>query len=475
MRRDYAMIPPAALTQWTATELAAGIRSGRVSAAEVLAAHLERIDTLNPQLNAVVVRNDDDAHRSAARVDAALAAGRAVGPLAGVPVTIKEAFEVAGLATTCGMQAYADHVADSDAPAVARLRDAGAVILGKTNVPVALADLQSNNPIYGRTSNLWDPQRSPGGSSGGSAAAVAAGFSALDLGSDLSGSIRVPAAWCGVFGLRPSNGLVSKRGHLPVPPDRLYEPPISVAGPLARSAADLRLALDALAGRYPEGRRPGIARRAGPDRSRFDRARRVAVWAKAPGAAVGRETAAVIDHVATALQEAGWEVVELSAPFAAEEGLEVMRRLVFAELVASMTDVQWEAAAGGAPDLRDHLVDQERRLELAQLWDEAIDGFEALLCPAVAVPALPHDDRSPDDREVDIDGHSFPYRDLSSWSLLASLGQGPSVTFPAALGARSGLPIGLQLVGRRWSDRRLVDLAGDVDRVLGHPLRHWAG
>jgi amidase len=457
------------LTQWTAVELAAGVRSGRISATEVLDAYLERIERVNPGLNAVVVRNEADARATAARIDATLAAGRPVGPLAGVPITIKEAFDVEGLATTCGMEAYADRVAPVDAPAVARLRAADAMILGKTNVPVALADLQSDNPIYGRTANPWDPQRSPGGSSGGSAAAVASGLSALDLASDLAGSIRVPAAWCGLFGLRPSNGLISKRGHLPVPPDRFFEPPISVVGPLARSAGDLDLALGVLTRRIPRGLGPSHQTTTRPD---GEQPRRLAVWIDGAGAPVDRETIEVIHQVGSALQRAGWEVAEIAAPVVTGEALEVMGRLVFAELVASMNDEQWKLASTDAPDLRAHLDDQERRLRLAQQWDAAIDGFDALLCPAVAVTALPHDTRSPDDRVIDIDGHPFPHRALSSWSLLASLAQGPSVTFPAGLGATSRLPVGLQLVGRRGEDRRLVNLAGDVDRVLGHPLRH---
>jgi amidase len=482
------MSAPTALTGWTATELAAGIRAGRVSATEVVGAHLDRIEALDPRLNAVVLRDDDRARLAAAALDAALAAGRPVGPLAGVPVTVKEAFDVAGLASTCGMAEHLGRVAGADAPAVARLRAAGAVILGKTNVPVQLADLQSDNPIYGRTVNPWDPERTCGGSSGGSAAAVAAGFAALDLGSDLSGSIRVPAAWCGVFGLRPSNGLISKRGHLPWPPDGQLEPPMSVAGPLARSAADLGLALGvlapALARPFASRRHPGAGGGLGgvdvtglggrPRRGPADRPRRVAIWTEAAGAPVDRETSAALGVVRAALERAGWETVDFAAPFRPEEALEVTWRLVFAEIVGGLSAGQWEAVAAGAPDLRQHLADLERRAAMAQQWEDALRRFDGLLCPAVPVVALRHDARPTEARVVDVDGHPFTHQDLASWSLLASVGQGPSVTLPAGVGAASGMPVGLQLVGRRGSDAAAVELSGDVDRVLGRPLRPWA-
>jgi amidase len=441
----------------------------------VLEAHWARIEALDPAVNAVVVRDPAGAAAAAAAVDADVAAGRPLGPLAGVPVTVKEAFDVAGLPTTCGMVERSGRVSPCDAVAVGLLRAAGAVIMGKTNVPVALADLQADNPVYGRTANPWDTTRTCGGSSGGSAAAVAAGFSPLDLGSDLSGSIRVPASFCGVFGLRPSNGVLSKLGHLPWPDGWVLEPEISVIGPLARDPMDLRLALDVLAARPPGGGLPPLGppadhpwRAGGPGRTR-----RLLVWRGAPGAPVDTETATVLDTTVTEAARAGWATDELTAPFDPGEALAVVRRLVFAEIVPGMSDDQWRAAASGAPDLRRHLADQERHCELGAALEAVMAGYDAVLCPATATVAPEHDTRPPAERVVWLDDRAVGHAERASWSLLAALAQGPTVTFPAGVGHRSGLPVGLQLVGRRWGDRALLDVAADLDDVLDHPLRRW--
>ncbi|MBA3810962.1 MAG: amidase, partial [Caulobacteraceae bacterium] len=230
----------------SAGELAAALAERKVSAVELLEAAVERIERLDGAINAVVVRDFDRAREAAKAADAALARGERR-PLLGVPMTVKEAHNVAGLPTTWGLVAYKDWIAPTDSVGVARLKAAGAVILGKTNIPPLLADWQSGNPVYGRTNHPLDAARTPGGSSGGSAAALAAGMVPLEFGSDIGGSIRVPAAFCGVFGHKPSYDLIPERGHAPPGLDGVPAV-LGVIGPMARSAADLALALDILAG-----------------------------------------------------------------------------------------------------------------------------------------------------------------------------------------------------------------------------------
>jgi amidase len=429
--------------------LARAIAGGSLSSREVTRELLDRITSVGAPLNAVVELDDERALAAAASVDAQVAAGSPLGPLAGVPVTVKEAFAVAGLPTTAGLPELAGRRAAADAPAVSALRNAGAVILGTTNVPTLLADLQCDNPVYGRTANPWAADRSPGGSSGGSAAALAAGLTALELGSDLGGSIRVPAAWCGVYGLRPSNGLISKRGHLPWPLDGLLEPPMSVVGPMARNVADLALAFQVLTGTTP-----------GPAQSpRSACGPRIAVWAEAPGAPADQETRACLARARQALDEAGARTEDFTPPVNGEVALPLSNRLVDAEICRSQPP-------GAGPRLQDHLADQEQQLQVARAWDVAFERFDAVLCPAVPVAALPHDDRPRAQRSVLIDGVSHDHYALGAWSLLTSLPRLPSVTFPAGLGEQTGLPIGLQLVGRYRADHDLLRLAATVDEVV---------
>jgi amidase len=231
----------------TAAELAEAMAAGQVSAVELAQDAIERIERYDGTINAVCVRDFDRALAAAREADAARARGD-VRPLLGIPMTVKESFNVAGLPTTWGMPWFRDFTASEDALAVARVKAAGAVILGKTNVPLALGDFQSYNDIYGTTRNPWDPTRTPGGSSGGSAAALAAGYGALSLGSDIAGSLRAPAHYCGVYAHKPTFGLVPARGHTPPPaPPIAIERDLAVIGPMARSAADLSLLLDILA------------------------------------------------------------------------------------------------------------------------------------------------------------------------------------------------------------------------------------
>src|SRR5882724_3684932 len=232
----------------SAVDLVARLRRREISSRELLDHHLERIARLNPKLNAVVTLDAERARARAAEADAALSRDDARGALLGLPMTVKDTFETAGVCTTAGSPTLADHVPKTDATAVARLKSAGANVFGKTNTPLFAGDAQTYNEVFGTTHNPWDAAHSPGGSSGGSAAAVAAGLTPLELGSDIGGSIRNPAHYCGVYGHKPTHGIIPMRGHVPGPPGALSEVDLGVGGPLARSADDLELALDVLAG-----------------------------------------------------------------------------------------------------------------------------------------------------------------------------------------------------------------------------------
>lgn len=240
----------------TATTWLQHLREGRLSAREALELHIARLDRLNPRLNAVVATDLDGARRRADEADQARRRGEDWGPLHGLPMTIKDTWEVAGMACAAGSATYRHHRPAHHAPSVQRLVDAGAIVYGKTNVSELALDIQSYNAVYGTSRNPWDVARTPGGSSGGAAAALAAGLTPLELGSDIGGSIRIPAHFCGVYGHKPTYGIVPLRGHIPGEPGHVSEPPLGVAGPMARSAEDLQLLLDLIA--VPgEDRRPG--------------------------------------------------------------------------------------------------------------------------------------------------------------------------------------------------------------------------
>src|SRR5688500_2072246 len=243
----------------SATEQLRLLETGKIGAAELLELYLERVERFNPAYNLVVAFDRDRARATAREIDQQRASGDPLGPLAGLPITIKDSFEVTGMPTTCGLERLRDHRPGQDADAVVLLREAGANIFGKTNLPAGASDWQSFNPVYGISRNPWNPDRTVGGSSGGAAGAVAAGFTSFELGSDIGGSIRIPAHFCGVFGHKPTYGLISVRGQIPPPPGMLTRPELGVAGPLARSAGDLALLMDVLAEPLPAPRRERLA------------------------------------------------------------------------------------------------------------------------------------------------------------------------------------------------------------------------
>jgi amidase len=434
-----------------AGEMAAALADRTVSAVELFEAAVARIEALDGPINAVVVRDFDRARDAATAADAALARGERR-PLLGVPMTVKEAFNVAGLPTTWGSLLLKDWIAPTDATAVARLKAAGAVILGKTNVPPFLADWQSANPIHGRTNHPLDPARTPGGSSGGSAAALAAGMVPLEFGSDIGGSIRVPAAFCGVYGHKPSYALVPARGHAPPGTDGVA-PPLNVVGPLARTVADLVLALEVTAGPADE-EATGYRLALPPARHARLADFRVLIIASHPLARVDHEIAAAIDRLAANLETAGVPVSRHS---------DRLPDLAAAhEIYASILTTVISRGGPAPPNLMDAhawLTALDRQLAMRRRWGALFDVFDVVIAPCMGVAAFAHDDSDFNTRTHLINGEVTPYAAQVAWPGMATLAGLPATAVPIGK-TLAGLPIGAQVIGPYLEDHTPLAFAG---------------
>ncbi|MEO3752382.1 amidase [Streptomyces sp. B6B3] len=467
------------------------LRRGEVSSRELTAAHLRRIDD-HPEYNAVVTLDAERALAAAADADELRAAGRPGGPLLGLPVTVKDSLETEGLRTACGSPELAGHVPDRDADAVARLRAAGAVVLGKTNCPALCQDIQTGNALFGTTPNPHDPGRTAGGSSGGSAAAVAAHLSPLDLGSDLAGSLRLPGHYCGVLALRPSRGLVPTRGHVPRPPGWLSSSDMITLGPVARDAADLDLALGVLAGPAPGDAAAWRLALPAPRRERIAEYR-VGVWADDPYCRVDAETRALLERVAEALAGAGAGIDRTTRPVDLADSDRLFQSLLFAGSSATAAPEEFaaevEAAAALDPDdgsalagfrrartmrHRDWLLADEERRRLRDRWAayfDGVDGVDVLVTPAAPTAAVPDQTDLPvPRRHLTVDGRRRRYWEQTTWLNLAGLAGLPAAAVPVGT-TSDGLPLGVQLVGPRLADRTVTHVAGLLTALLAptHP------
>lgn len=476
-----------------ATELAAAIAAGRISAEEALEAYLSRTGKHNPTLNAIVVIDADAARADARAADAALAAGHPVGPLHGVPMTVKESFDLAPHPSTFGRPERRNHRAERDALAVERLKSAGAVVFGKTNVPKDLADWQSFNEIHGATVNPWNTERTPGGSSGGAAAALAAGLTALEFGSDIGGSIRIPAHCCGVYGHKPTYGIVPLRGHAFSPDDA--ESDILVGGPLARSVDDLAAALDIAAGADPEAGGAWRLDLPGEPRRRL-REFRLAVVTDDARYPVNGDTRAALNAVADFLEAEGAVVLrDPVLPLPAEELWLLYLGLLRGATSGRLSDAEAEAiavqAAATDPDdsgyaavmlrglSQSHhrwLKTNDRRARLRRKWREFFGGVDAVIAPMMATAAFPHiRNVAKADQQLDVDGRLRPISDTYYWIGLASATGLPATVAPAGVD-RDGLPIGLQIIGPEFHDRRCLTLAGLLEKGFRRfvpPPAYW--
>jgi len=465
----------------SATALAHLVRRREIGCRELLEHFLERVERYNPELNAIVVLDPDRARKRAEEADAALQKGEVWGPLHGVPMTVKESFDVEGLPTTWGLTALKEHRADRNALAVDRFLDAGAVVFGKTNVPVYLADWQTFNPVYGTTNNPWDLARAPGGSSGGSAAALAAGLTGLEAGSDIGASIRNPAHYCGVYGLKPTWGICSPRGHTIF--DTVTPTDISAIGPMARSAEDLATALDVMAG-------PDEIDGAGwkldlptPRKHRLSEYR-IAIMLDDPNAEVDREVQDILQNLADFLAKRGATVSDTARPrIDTTEAHRTYIHLLRAATSRRQSEAEFRAnqakAAALRPDdesylarmlrgmtssHRDWLEANERRQRMRLEWARFFQEWDLLLSPAAASAAFPHDHAGErHERTITVNGKQVPTTDQLFWAGFSCMAYLPGAVAPAGL-TPTGLPVGVQIVGAQYHDRTCISFAGLLER-----------
>ena len=472
-----------------ATELANLVRSKQVSSVELTEHFIARIEKFDPLINAVVVKDFDRARTAAQTADRKMSRGDELGPLHGVPITIKESYNVAGLPTTWGVPDFKDNVADQDSDAVKKLKTAGAVFLGKTNVPKMLDDIQAYNPIYGTTNNPWDRDRTSGGSSGGSAAALAAGMTGLEVGSDIGGSIRTPAHFCGTYGHKPTWGIVPREGHGLAEPEPAPAMDLAVCGPLARSADDLQLTLDIIQG-------PGPFESAGwkldlPDsRHRNLSDFRVALWPNDAYAPVSQQISERIEQLAQTLASLGCKVSDSVRPNIDLKAVhDDYQNLLHSQMAATVSPERYErnqqyAARYDADDQSPQAVmsramvlthaewlrADRRRLQQRCAWNEFFAEWDILICPQTATVAFPHDHRKYNERTLDVDGTAQWYFQQIFWSGLITTPLLPSTVIPTGT-SDAGLPIGVQCISDAYQDRTCITFAKLLAAEIGsfHP------
>lgn len=463
-----------------AKRLASLIRRRKIGCLELLDHYLDRVERFNPVLNAIIATDIPAARRRARAADKAVASGEKLGPLHGVPMTVKESFDVKGLATSWGVPAHKNSVAAQDAAAVRRLRDAGAIVFGKTNIPIWLADCQSFNANYGKTSNPWNTDRTPGGSSGGSAAALAAGLTGLEMGSDIAGSIRNPAAHCGLFGHKPTMGICSPLGHTLA--ENVAPIDMLVIGPLARSADDLALGLSAIAGLdeiESAGLKLSLPR---PTKKRLDEYR-VSILVDDDTVPLTRDVVALQQQLADFLKSSKVKVKIGARPdFDADEAHRLYDIMMRATTSARQTDAEFDAnlAARDALDPkddskwarmlrgmtlshRDWTVLNEARHRIRWKWHEFFQSFDLMLTPATIMTAIPHTETPPYERTIEVDGTLRPFMNqiwLPGYSNFTYL---PTTVAPIGF-ASDGMPVGVQIIGPQYGDRTCIHFAGLLEK-----------
>jgi len=473
----------------SARDLAALIRDRHVSSVEVLDALLSQISHRNGDVNAIVSLDGERARQRAKAADDALTRGELWGPLHGVPFTIKDALETAGLRTTSGFPPLSDHVPTADATVVARLKGAGGILLGKTNLPTLAGGALSDNPLFGRTNNPWNLDRTPGGSSGGSSAALAAGMTPLDIGSDAAGSLRIPAHFCGVYALKPTQNLVPLTGHIPPPPPMKAEQLLRygpVLGPLARSIDDLTLALEIIAG--PDGADWAVPPVTLTPAAQRPLEQRRFLWSDAFGdVPVTHDTSVALDGLVSTLEQLGCRLQQL-APQQVDmvHAWETYGALWQAQIGVgqppdpddpTLTGLHGDDAflRGMAQGVNATLAYfgslLERRDALIAAVEAALHGWDALLCPVVGTPALAH---GPIGEPFLVEQQEVPYwAGLQAYCGPFNLTGHPALVMPLTLSG-DGLPIGVQLVGRRWGEMELLAVAEQLVEVVG-PFRRPPG
>ena len=450
-----------------------------ISALELLDASIAQSHKLKDKLNAVVAETVEPARAAARIIDERRAKGETsetIGLLAGVPMTIKDSLDVDGMPASAGLAAYLDRAA-GDAAAVGRARTEGAVIWGKTNVPVMAGDWQSYNALYGATNNPWDLERTPGGSSGGAAAALAAGITPLEIGADLSGSLRIPAGFCGVYAHKPTYGIVSQRG---LAPPRAADIDMAVVGPMARSARDLRLLLSVIAeapipAKAPPAVLPGL---------------RAAFWLDEPSFILDAEVKAAMESFAAELAAAGAEVKRVESPVAANDLMSAYTLRLFSFMGAAAPrdrrryewlrgPATWVRRAGADPlswaqgvlgytaRHAEWLEAEEAVAQMSRVMRRFFERHDVLIAPIAPVVAFAHDHAPLFRRKLSCsDGRKFGYLHLMDWIALASACGLPATAIPIGLG-QQGLPVGVQIIGPRGGDSKTLAVAQAIEEQFG--------
>lgn len=477
-------VTAASLAFASASAAAKAVSRGDVTSLDLTRAILERVEAYNPRLHAFATLTAEEAIAAARRADEETKGGDELGPLHGVPVTVKDCFEVKGVRTTAGSKSLADYVPSRDSAPVERLRAAGAIIIGHTNTSELAFDWQSYNDIYGTSNNPWDLGLTPGGSTGGGAAALAAGLSFLEVGSDVGGSIRVPSHFCGLYGHKPSLGAVSARGHIPpIPGVPVGEPNFSVAGPMARSAEDIMLAMRILGGPDGEGAKAYTWEMPEPRKKKLDYYT-VGYVIDDPACRVSPEVREPLAKMIGALEEGGVEVSEgwpegidprrlfedyryiRYASSAASLSGERIGELLRAEGVSDGSD-EYAAAHAYASTVKEFQDALWRRAQAQEAWRDYFGAFDAFLVPPAFVPAFPHDHVMPLKRRV-LSTPEGPrrYQELRFWISFATLCGLPATVAPVGLTA-GGLPVGVQILGPFLEDATTIDLAGHIGGLMG--------
>ncbi|UCH56684.1 MAG: amidase [Candidatus Bathyarchaeota archaeon] len=474
-------INPSDLAFASATEVAGIIQRGKITSQEIIGHIFDRIESYNPEINAIVTLVRDEAMARARAADEALSKGEVWGPLHGVPCTAKDCFEIAGVRTTAGSPSLSDHFPEKDATAVARLKAAGAVIIGHTNVPIMAGDWQSYNKVFGTTNNPWDPSRTPGGSTGGGAAALAAGLSYLSLGSDIGGSIRLPAHFCGVYGHKPSINVAPLDGYIPKP---VYDPPILyVAGSLARSAEDLRAALEIVGGPGPEEAK-SYSWDLLPERGERLSDYRLGYVVDHPACSLTHGVKEVILDTVEKLKERGVRLEEGWPEWVEPvEQYTTYRFLLASTYAGFLRDDEYEAKkkqaskqdgtyeailakAWTAPH-KHFLAAQAERREARAAWQEYFVNHDAFLLPPSFLPAFPHDHSLPYwGRRLQTPEGLRNYEDIYFWISFATLTGLPATVAPVGR-TKNGLPVGIQIIGPYLEDATPIDIAAKISDVIG--------
>ncbi|MBN56164.1 MAG: amidase [Oceanospirillaceae bacterium] len=484
-------IPADSLNTLSAEQIVSKIKARDFSCQDLLAYYQSQYQLHNGRINAIVATDFDAAKKRAIAADEALANGEDWGPLHGLPMTIKDCFEVVGMPTTAGNPIYKNHFPNSNAESVQRLVNAGAIVFGKTNVPINAADIQSFNSIYGTTNNPWDISKTPGGSSGGAAAALAAGLSPIELGSDIGGSIRTPSHWCGIFGHKPSYGIVPLKGHVPDEPGTLAMPDLATAGPMAKTPEDLDMLLDILTA-PDKASTEGWALKLPSSSKKSLGDYKVLAWFDDPAAPIEHELRQRYQALVETLKEQGAQVDE-GAPdnLALIDFYVPYLKLLVGEVASAMPLQERLKAALLSPLLlligrfigfpptflnalrsvgqshRSWKKANEQRLKLAARLQSTFDQYDIILMPVVPTTAIPHNQKGDVPlRTINVNGEKRNYTELFPWISFATILGLPATSAPIAT-TKEGMPMNVQVVSRQFKDKETIQFAKLLHAIVG--------